>query len=351
MPKESEFSLECPLPISEYPTVQLAHGGGGALMRQLIEKVFVAAFGVDSLESSHDSALLTVPNNRLAFTTDSFVVNPLFFPGGDIGSLAVHGTVNDLASAGARPMVLSTGFILEEGLPMAGLWRIVTSMRRAADEAGVRIVTGDTKVVERGKGDGVYINTSGVGVLDHDLRIHPDQIQPGDAVILNGDLGRHGAAIMAARQDLGFASTIRSDSAALNHLVQAVIKAGVEVHCIRDLTRGGLGSAMNELAGAAQLGIEIEEETIRVQRGVRALCEVLGLDPLYVANEGRLAFVVPVRDADRTLNVLRKVDTGRAAYVCGRVVEKEPGFVMLKTTLGASRILPMLSGEQLPRIC
>ncbi len=351
MKKEAEFTLSCPLPIAEYPTIQQAHGGGGTLMHQLIEKVFVAAFGDDSVESRHDAARFDLPEGSLAFTTDSFVVKPLFFPGGNIGSLAIHGTVNDLSAAGAQPLYLSAGFILEEGLPMESLWAIVTSMRHAADEAGVKIVTGDTKVVERGKGDGVYINTSGVGVIPPGIRIHPDRIRPGDVLLVNGDLGRHGSAIMAAREDLGFASTIETDSAALNGLVTALLEAGIDVHCIRDLTRGGLGSALNELAETADVGVEVDENTIRVRDDVQALCEVLGLDPLYVANEGRMVIIVPEAEAQRALEIMRTVVTGEDSFVCGKVTDSDRGIVLLKTGLGSKRVLSMLSGEQLPRIC
>ncbi|MBM3890807.1 MAG: hydrogenase expression/formation protein HypE, partial [Verrucomicrobia bacterium] len=259
-----EFAPACPIPISNYPNVMLAHGGGGRLMHQLIEKMLVPAFGNALLDARHDGAVLQIGDARLAFTTDSYVVRPLFFPGGDIGQLAVHGTVNDLAMCGARPLYLSAGFIIEEGLPMETLWRIVQSMRQAADAAGVQLVTGDTKVVDKGKGDGIFINTAGIGVVEHDCVIAPKSVQAGDCLLVNGDLGRHGIAIMAVREGLQFETTIESDSAALAGIVQELLRAGIEVHCLRDLTRGGLASALNEIAETANVGIAIDESAIPV---------------------------------------------------------------------------------------
>lgn len=345
------FALQCPIPIQDYPHVLLAHGGGGRLMHQLIERMFLPAFGGKALHQRHDAAQLTVQGARLAFTTDSFVVRPLFFPGGDIGSLAVYGTVNDLAMAGARPLYLSVSFILEEGLPMETLWRIVQSMRAAADRAGVEVVTGDTKVVERGKGDKVFINTSGIGVIEHDRIIAPNQVRPGDIILLSGDVGRHGIAIMAVREGLSFETTIESDSAPLADPVLALLEAGVEVHCLRDLTRGGLASAVVELAEAAQVNIHLEEARIPVSEEVRGACEILGLDPLYVACEGRFVAVVAEQDASRALEILQQHPLTAGATSIGQVREDPRGLVTLTSAIGATRILDMLSGEQLPRIC
>jgi hydrogenase expression/formation protein HypE len=284
-------------------------------------------------------------------TTDSYVVRPLFFPGGDIGSMAVHGTVNDLAMSGARPLYLSVGFIIEEGLPMETLWRVVCSMRDAAQRCGVQIVTGDTKVVDKGKGDGLFINTTGIGVLEHSLAIDPRGVQPGDAVIVSGDLGRHGMAIMAVREGLQFDSTIESDSAPVHEPVLALLRAGIEVHCLRDLTRGGLASALNEIAEAAGVRISVEQKPIPVREDVHAACEMLGLDPLHVANEGRFVAFVAAQDAERALELLRQYAVSESSAVIGRVAEKSSPIVTLKSAIGASRILDMPSGEQLPRIC
>ncbi|MCP5524564.1 MAG: hydrogenase expression/formation protein HypE [Verrucomicrobiales bacterium] len=347
----TDFTLSCPVPISRYPHVTLAHGGGGRLMNQLIEQMFVTAFGNDALNDRHDGARLDPAGRRLAFSTDSYVVRPLFFPGSDIGALAVNGTVNDLAMCGARPRWLSTGFIIEEGLPMETLWRVVQSMQHAALAADVRIVTGDTKVVDKGKGDGLFINTAGVGVLETDRDIRPAAVQAGDAVILSGDVGRHGMAIMSMREGLEFESPIESDCAPLAAMVGDLLEAGVEVHCLRDLTRGGLASALNEIAGTAQLQVDIAEAAVPVDDAVRGACEILGFDPLYVANEGRLvAFVAPA-DADRAVAILRKHDAGVAACRIGEVKTEMPGRVTLRSQIGAARILDLLSGEQLPRIC
>ena len=346
-----DFIPACPIPISDYPRVLLAHGGGGRLMHQLIAKIFKAGFGDLSLQAEHDAAVLSVDAGRLAFTTDSFVVNPLRFPGGDIGSLAVYGTVNDLATSGARPYCLSVGFILEEGLAMDDLWQIVQSMRRAAQRAGVRIVTGDTKVVDKGKGDGLFINTAGIGIIDHDLTIAPAAIRPGDAIIINGDLGRHGIAIMAVREGLSFETEIESDAAPLNELVLSLLDAGIHPHCIRDLTRGGLASSLNEITTSTNLGIQIEKNLIPVREDVRGACEILGFDPLYVANEGRMVLFVPPEHSEGTLAILKKHTDGKEASVIGRVTEEHPGIVKLTSSIGVPRILDMLGGEQLPRIC
>ncbi|MFO7167898.1 MAG: hydrogenase expression/formation protein HypE [Chloroflexota bacterium] len=345
------LTVTCPLPIADYPAVQMAHGGGGTLMHQLIERLIVPAFSNPALETRHDGALLELQGLRLAFTTDSYVVHPLFFPGGDIGSLAVHGTVNDLAMCGARPLYLSVGLIIEEGLPMETLRRVVQSMRQAADAAGVQLVTGDTKVVDRGTGDGIFINTAGIGVIEHGLTIAPASVRPGDALLLSGDLGRHGIAIMAVREGLEFESAIESDSAALAGVVGSLLAAGIEIRCMRDLTRGGLASALVEIAEAAQVSIDIDERAIPVCDDVRGACEILGLDPLYVANEGRFVCFVPAEQADRALEVMRAHPLGAGASLIGHVGGDTPGLVTMTSGIGASRIIDMLSGEQLPRIC
>ncbi|MDD5542572.1 MAG: hydrogenase expression/formation protein HypE [Acidobacteriia bacterium] len=359
----TDFSSSCPISLTEYPYVLLAHGGGGKLMHQLIEKMFMAALHNPILETRHDSAVIVFAHftsgerPRLAFTTDSYVVHPLFFPGGNIGTLAINGTVNDLAMSGAQPLYLSAGFILEEGLEMNVLWRIAQAMQQAAKEAGVQIVTGDTKVVDRGKGDGVFINTSGIGIIEHSLSITPQNVRPGDAVLLSGDIGRHGIAIMAAREGLEFETTIESDCAPLVGLVQALITGGVEIHCLRDLTRGGLGSALVEIAEASGRTIEIEEASIPVDEQVRGACEILGFDPLYVANEGRLVTFVAPQDAERALKVMRQHTLGASANIIGEVKSASAspstalGLVTMKSRIGATRVIDMLSGEQLPRIC
>lgn len=346
-----DFTPACPIPIQQYPHILLAHGGGGRLMHQLLQTLFLAAFGAPDPQAPHDSVALDLPGRRLAFTTDSYVVRPVQFPGGDIGSMSVYGTVNDLAMSGARPLYLSAGFILEEGLPMETLWQVVISMARAARECGVQIVTGDTKVVDKGKGDGLFINTAGIGVLEQERSIGPASIRPGDSILVNGDLGRHGMAIMAVREGLQFQSAIESDSAPLADLVLTLLRAGVEVHCLRDLTRGGLASALNELAEAARVRIVAEETRIPVREDVHAACEMLGLDPLHVACEGRLVAFVPAADAPRALALMQTHPQGVGAALIGSVTEADSPSVILKSAIGAQRILDMPSGEQLPRIC
>ncbi|HLU09610.1 MAG TPA: hydrogenase expression/formation protein HypE [Oceanobacillus sp.] len=341
-----DFTLSCPVPRVEENTVLLAHGSGGRAMHRLLETLFLPAFSNPALASAHDGAVLSVDGARLAFTTDSYVVHPLFFPGGDIGALAVNGTVNDLAMCGACPLFLSAGFIIEEGLPMETLERVVLSMQVSAHAAGVQIVTGDTKVVDKGKGDGLFINTAGIGVIEYPLQIAPQMVRPGDVVIVNGDLGRHGMAIMAVREGLEFESQIESDCAPLTTPVLALLDAGIEVHCLRDLTRGGLASALCEIASTTDLHIHIEEGAVPVNEDVRGACEILGLDPLYVANEGRfVAFVAP-KDAENALSIL-----GDQARQIGVVGEQRDSLVTLRSAIGATRILDMLSGDQLPRIC
>ena len=333
-------------------------------MRALIERMFRPAFGSTDAtppepwpgqpwqgQPAHDSAVVEVDGARLAFTTDTFVVRPLFFPGGDIGRLAVYGTVNDLAMAGATPVCLSAGFILEEGLPMETLARIVASMREASLEVGARIVTGDTKVVDRGKGDGIFINTSGIGRVPPGIEIRPGRVAPGDVVLVSGDLGRHGMAVMSVREGLGFEADLQSDCASLAGLVEAMLPVGADLHCLRDLTRGGLAAAVNEIACDARVGIELEEPAIPISAPVAAACELLGLDPLYVANEGRLvAFVAPAAAA-RVLEIMRRHKAAHAPAVIGRVVAAHLGTVEIRGLLGGGRILDLLSGEQMPRIC
>lgn len=421
----------CPIPISDYPHVLLAHGGGGRLMNRLIERMFLPAFGCEDRAHVHDSALIrieevvglgrgapdagpdpaslagvppgsalpayrvnaadllqTAPGRcgdlsatapagpALAFTTDSYVVHPLFFPGGDIGALAVNGTVNDLAMSGARPICLSAAFIIEEGLPMDTLWRVVQAMKGAAAATGVSIVTGDTKVVEKGKGDGIFINTAGVGLVEHNLAIAPSSVRASDVILVNGDIGRHGMAVMAVREGLDFESAIDSDCAPLAGLVSDLISSGVRIHCMRDLTRGGLATALVEIAESAGVQITLEESSIPVRGDVHAACEILGFDPMYVACEGRLVVFVDERDFAVALDVMRSHSVGTGACVIGRVAADSaslchrPGDtpsgrwcadsgglpiaaagVVMKTRIGAARIVDMLSGEQLPRIC
>ena len=349
-------SMSCPVSRSDHTTVQLAHGGGGRLMRNLIENLFFPAFNAATSPGSrrsppHDSTVLPSQAGRIALTTDSFVVHPLQFPGGDIGKLAVCGTVNDLAMAGAKPEYLTAGFILEEGLSLETLRRIVASMAETAQAAGVRIVTGDTKVVDRGKADGVFINTAGVGWVPDGVDISPSRVQPGDVILVSGDLGRHGVAIMSVREGLQFDGAPESDCAPLGGLVAAMLAADSGIHCLRDLTRGGLAAALNEIALDVRVGIEIDEATIPVLEPVAGACELLGLDPLYVANEGRLVAFVPAESADRVLEAMQRHPASAGAARIGTVVGVHAGTVELRSRFGGGRILDLLSGEQMPRIC
>lgn len=342
----------CPLPLEDYPRVVLAHGGGGKLSRDLVNDLFLAALGNPLLEPLHDGAVMEVPAGRLAFTTDSFVVDPPFFPGGDIGSLAVHGTVNDLAMCGARPLALSAGFILEEGFATDRLWRVARSMGEAAENAGVEIATGDTKVVDRGKGDGIFVNTTGVGVVPEGVSISARRVRAGDAVLVSGFVADHGIAVMSVREGLEFETRIESDSAPLNGLAASLLDGlGGAVHVLRDPTRGGVASALNEIAADADAGIRLEQEAIPVREQVRAACELLGLDPLYVANEGKMLSIVDAEVADRALELLRAHPAGRDAARIGTVVEEHGGRVFQRSGFGGLRVVEMLSGEQLPRIC
>jgi hydrogenase expression/formation protein HypE len=351
-PAPNPANYQCPAPLAGQAEIQLAHGGGGRLTQDLIDRVFAPVFRNPALAARHDGALLTAPPGvRLAFSTDSHVVSPLFFPGGDIGRLAVHGTTNDLAMCGARPRWLSAGFVLEEGLPLATLERIVRSMGGAARAAGVEIVTGDTKVVERGKGDGLFINTAGIGWVEHSLVIGPAAVRPGDAVLLSGDIGRHGMAILAQREGLAFEPPVESDCAALWPAVEALLAAGVAVHCLRDLTRGGLATAVIEIAETAGLAVALAENAVPVSEPVRGACEILGLDPFYVANEGRFIALVPAAQAEAALAVLARAAPGGPPARIGEVRAGPVGEVTLRSVVGVDRILDRLSGEQLPRIC
>ncbi len=342
--------LVCPLPFSEHAEIKLGHGSGGRMTQRLIDEVFAPAFSNPALDLMHDGAILAVGGARLAVSTDSYVVSPLFFPGGDIGSLAVHGTVNDLAMCGARPIALTAGFILEEGLAMETLWRIVQSMKGAAAEVPVPIVTGDTKVVERGKGDGLYINTVGIGLVPDGVKIDPRRAAPGDVVLLSGEIAVHGIAIMSQREGLGFETELKSDSAALHGLCAAVLAAaGDSVHVLRDPTRGGVASALNEIAAAAGVGVALDEASFPIPPAAAAACEILGFDPLYVANEGKCIAIVAPDAADAALEAMRSHPLGRKAARVGVVTDG--GRVVLKSVIGGSRIVDVLSGEQLPRIC
>jgi hydrogenase expression/formation protein HypE len=351
MSSSFESMLACPVPLAHGGLIQLAHGGGGTKMAALIEGVFLPAFRNDALAALGDGAAVTVGSERLAFTTDTFVVKPLFFPGGDIGSLAVHGTVNDLAMCGAVPLFLSAGFVLEEGLPMADLERVVASMARASAAVGTPVVTGDTKVVDKGKGDGIFINTAGIGRMRDGVGVGPDRARPGDAVLVSGPVGDHGIAVMAARADLEFDTALRSDSAPVTGLVAALLDAVPGTHVLRDPTRGGLATALCEIAVASQVGIRIEEPDVPLRPEVRGACELLGFDPLYVACEGRFVAILPEEDAERALVALQKCPGGAEARRIGRVVVEDPGRVVLHTLVGSHRLLARLSGEQLPRIC
>ena len=344
-------AVVCPVPLGDYAHVLLAHGGGGRLTKRLIDEVFHPAFRNPLLDCQHDGAVLPVSPHRLALTTDAFVVRPLFFPGGDIGTLAVNGTVNDLAMCGARPLYLSASFVIEEGLPFETLRRVVASMKRAADTAGVRVVTGDTKVVDRGKGDGLYLSTSGVGAIEHDLPIGPASVRSGDAVILSGDIGRHGMAVMAVREGLAFETPIESDCAPVADPVLALLAAGVEVRCLRDPTRGGLAAVLVEIAETAGVRVHVEEPAIPVDEPVRGACEVLGIDPLYVACEGRFVAFVPAGQADRAVAVLRDHPVSSGACRIGEVEAGTDGLVTMTSSVGTRRVIDLQTGELLPRIC
>jgi hydrogenase expression/formation protein HypE len=347
----------CPLPIFDHKQIVLGHGSGGKLTADLIDKIFLPAFSNPVLDKLDDQAVLTIGGARLAFTTDSFVVTPIFFPGGDIGRLAVHGTVNDLAMSGARPLYLSAAFILEEGLAVDDLRRVAESMRAAAEDAGVQFVTGDTKVVNRGKGDQIFITTTGIGVIEDGVNISADRAQPGDKIILSGYIGDHGMAIMSQRENLEFEGAIESDCASLHGLVACMLAtspngAGTNfIHCLRDPTRGGVATTLNEIAKRAGVGMVLREQSIPVRESVKGACEVLGLDPLYVANEGKLIAIVSPEVEDAVLQQMRQHELGRHAAVIGEVVDGHRGMVLMKTEIGGTRVLDVMFGEQLPRIC
>jgi hydrogenase expression/formation protein HypE len=366
MTEKGELAFSCPLPVAEYDRVQLAHGGGGRMMRQLLQQLFLPAFGIGKPDAepglnqgaclmpgpAHDSAVLQLADGqRLAFTTDSFVVSPLFFPGGDIGRLAVFGTVNDLAMAGAQPCWLSAAFILEEGLPLPTLEQLTASMQQAAQQAGVRIVTGDTKVVDRGKADKMFITTAGIGLVLPGMELSPARVRPGDVVMVSGDLGRHGIAILSVREGLELEGVLPSDCAPLHGLVEALAELGQHLHCLRDLTRGGLAAAVNEIALDAHVGMELDESAIPVAEPVAGACELLGLDPLYVANEGRLVAFVAPEAAERAWEILQAHPAAVQPARIGQVTAEHPGIVVLRTPLGGSRILDLPAGQLLPRIC
>ena len=345
------LEMSCPSPLAIQDKILLGHGSGGKLSAELIHSIFLPAFENPALSKLDDQAIVSIHGTRLAVTTDSFVVKPLFFPGGDIGSLAVHGTVNDLAMGGARPLFLSAAFIIEEGLSIDVLRRVVHSLRDAARKAGVEVITGDTKVVEKGCGDELFINTTGIGLVPAGLELSADRARPGDIVLVSGYLGDHGIAILAQRQGLEFECPVLSDSAALHTLVAAIVEAGCEVRCMRDPTRGGLSSALNEIAQQSQVSIQLDEDRIPVREEVRGACEMLGLDPLYVANEGKLIAIVDPAAAEQVLAIMRKHPLGGDAQIIGTVTDRQSVPLSMRTAYGTNRVVDMLSGDQLPRIC
>jgi hydrogenase expression/formation protein HypE len=346
----------CPLPLKNYPTIVMGHGSGGKMMSDLIKHMFLPVFDNPVLAQMGDSAVLdfSTPGKespRMAFSTDSFVVSPLVFPGGDIGELAVFGTVNDLAMAGAKPLYLSAGFILEEGLPMEVLGQITTSFANACLEAGVEVVTGDTKVVNKGHGDGMYINTTGIGLIPKGVNIAPNRAKAGDVVLVNGTIGDHGMAVMSVREGLEFETEIKSDTSPLNGLVETMLDVTKEIHCLRDATRGGLAAGLNELAKSSRAGITIEETSIPVRTEVRSACEMLGLDPMYTANEGKLVAILPADKGEDVLKAMKIHPLGQEAQIIGEVVDEHPGLVVAKTQIGGTRVVDLPAGELLPRIC
>lgn len=353
MPEPPDFSnWSCPLPLRDYPTIVMGHGGGGKLTAELVEHLFVPAFQNEALADLGDASIVAAAGERLAFSTDSYVVQPLFFPGGSIGELAVNGTVNDLSVSGARPLYLSVGMILEEGFPMNALARIVEDMARAARTAGVQIVTGDTKVVEKGRGDGCYVNTSGVGLVREGVNVGPSLARAGDSIIVSGTIGDHGMAIMSVREGLEFETTIRSDTAALNGLIEKALEAGgVAIHVMRDPTRGGVAASLNEIAASSNVGMVIEEPATPIRTEVRSACELLGLDPFYVANEGKVLIFVAADRAQAVFETVQRHPLGQDAAIIGQVVDQHQGMVIAHTGIGATRVIAMPIGEQLPRIC
>lgn len=348
---ESITELSCPVPLPARDTILLGHGSGGKLSAELIRDVFLSRLTNPVLARLDDQAVVSINGQRLALTTDSFVVKPLFFPGGNIGSLAVHGTINDLAMGGATPLYLTAAFIIEEGFPIADLRRIVDSMQHAAEGAGVQVVTGDTKVVEKGSGDGLFINTTGIGIVADGVELSANRARPGDKVLLSGSIGEHGIAILAQREGLEFETAIRSDSAALHSLVREMLQSTNAIRCMRDPTRGGVSSSLNEIAQQSHVGIELDEPSIPVREEVRGACELLGLDPLYVANEGKLISIVAANAVNQLLDAMRRHPLGQDAQVIGTVKQDHLGLVTMRTPLGTTRIVDMLAGDQLPRIC
>lgn len=343
--------MVCPTPLADHTHILLGHGSGGKLTADLVCNLFLPAFHNEYLARLDDQAVLPLNDMRIALTTDAFVVTPLFFPGGDIGKLAINGTVNDLAMSGARPLYIAAAFILEEGLAIDELCRVVRSMRQAACEAGVQLVTGDTKVVERGKGDKLFITTTGLGVVEKSIVVAADRARPGDKVILSGTVGDHGTAVLSQRENLQFEGALESDTAALHTLVAAMLEASDQIHCLRDPTRGGVATTLNELAAASGVGLEIDEEAIPIKESVKGACEILGLDPLYIANEGKLVAFVAADAAEKVVAKMREHPLGLEARVIGEVVTQHPGVVLLRTVIGGKRVLDVLRGEPLPRIC
>ena len=341
----------CPAPLRATPTVVMGHGGGGAMSAELVESLFLPAYGGAAPGTLGDAAVLPPIQGRLAFSTDSYVVKPMFFPGGCVGDLAVNGTVNDLAMMGAQPLYLSTAFILAEGTPMSDVGRVATAIGKAAERAGVQLVTGDTKVVDHGSGDGIYVNTAGIGVVPEGVEIGPQRARPGDVVLVSGDLGVHGVAVMSCREGLEFGTTVESDSAPLHGLVAAMLATGADVHVLRDPTRGGLSASLNEIARTAGVGVEIVERDVPVPPEVRDACGLLGLDPLQVANEGKLVAFVPADEADVVLAAMQAHEHGRGARRIGTALAEHPGVVVARTGLGGTRVIDLPIGEQLPRIC
>ncbi len=344
-------SFSCPLPKMDYNTIQLAHGAGGRLSAELIDKIFLPCFGNETLNLLEDQASLEISNNRIAFTTDSFVVNPVFFPGGNIGELAINGTVNDICMSGAEAKYLSVAFILEEGLNIEELHTIVISMKNAIDKAGIQIVTGDTKVVNKGACDKLFINTSGIGVIKEDIHLSAANLQPGDKILLSGTIADHGMAVMTVREGLSFRSKILSDTAALNGLVKDMLSVSKNIRAMRDPTRGGLATTLNELAKSSKVGIHIFQKTIPVREEVNSACEILGIDPLYVANEGKLIAIVPAKAADKILDKMKKNEFGKNACIIGEVTKEHASMVIMENELGVDRVIDVPTGEQLPRIC
>jgi len=345
------FEMSCPIPLNEYPVITLAHGSGGTLSHKLLSELFLPVFDNDLLRQEHDGAIFDIPAGKMAITTDSFVVRPVFFPGGNIGDLAVNGTINDLVSCGAKPLYLSAGFILEEGLRTEELWQIVLSMRQAADLAGVQIVTGDTKVVDKGSGDKIFINTTGVGMVREGLSISPRNCVPGDEIIITGRIAEHGVAVLSARAGLEFETTLRSDTAALNGLLEKVFSRTLNIHVMRDPTRGGIATVLNEICHASGTGMLLCEDSIPVSEEVKGACEILGLDPLYIANEGKMLLIVPGEESRQVLETLTDHPLGQEAAIIGKVTADHPGILRMKTAISSTRIIDMIAGEQLPRIC